>query len=129
MCLNFSLQLLELGATFLGGTTLALLFAAASGSCSFLLLPVGMVTIAVNVALRQTEDLKSLEQEVKLGQDVANEGIVSILRVKEEVAGRVGELELLEPSVEKVLSGVLFVECLDQIVVGHCILDGLEDLL
>ncbi len=88
-----------------------------------------MMTSTVKVAFRQAKDLKCVEHEVQLVEDVADQVLVSIFRVKEVVAGWVLDLEVVEPNVKELLTGLLDSQLFVDLLVVHDIVDLLEDLL
>lgn len=84
-----------------------LLATTCSGSPSFLV-PIQMVTLTINVANREAKNLECAKQELKLSLDIADKSIIGILWVKEVLSSWVGDLKVVQPSVEVVRASVLF---------------------
>lgn len=111
-------------------------FAAASGLLLLatllvslgLLVPVQVVASAVDVVDWEAEDLKRVQKELQLSLDVAHKRGVRILGVKEVFAGRIGNLEILEPFVEIFLASVSLLELLVLFLIVHNVLNLLVDL-
>lgn len=125
-CSKFSLHFLEftLFLAFFG----ILLTTTCSRSPSFLI-PIQMVTLTINVANREAENLESAKQELKLSLDIADKRVVSIFWVKEVVSSWVGDLEVVQPPVEVVRACVLFLELLVLFFRVGDILDRFEDII
>ena len=104
-----------------------LLFASLVGLC--LLIPVQMMASTVDVIGGEAKDLQRVHQELKLGLNVADKGWVCVLRVKEVVAGRVGDFELVKPFVEIVLTSVILIKLLVLFLVVHDVLDLLVNVI
>ena len=88
-----------------------------------------MVTFTLEVAFRQAKDLKGVQHEVQLAQNIANQVFIRVLRVKEVVAGWVLDFELVKPNVKELLAGFLGGKLLVKLLVVNHVLDLLVDLI
>ena len=87
------------------------------------------MAFTIDVAFGQAKDLERVEHELELALDVANQIVVSIRWVKEIVACRIRDFEIIEPNIEELHAGFCLVELLVCIFVVHDVLDLLEDLI
>ena len=70
-----------------------------------------------------------MQHELQFGLNVAHKHAIGILWIKEVVAGRIGDLEVLEPLVEVLFTRVLLLQLLVLLFIVHDVFDLLVDLV
>ena len=87
------------------------------------------MAFTIDVAFGEAEDLECVEHELELALNVADQIVVSIRWVKEIVACRVRDFEIIEPNVKELHASFCLVKLLVLVFVVYDVLDLFEDLI